>query len=249
MLEEDRVTFSVDWNLFYEQGATTGTYPIFEKLVIISVSEAERMLEIGAGGGGEIPFFLSRGFGYHGVDGSDVCIADLRKRFPSISSRLRCADFTKELGFDGKFDLIVDRASIPHNDEASIRRCVALIAESLKPGGIFISCDWFSTSHSEVQRGVVVDALQPKGNLYGTTRTAYEDGQFRDVGMVHFSSEQEIVDLFDGFEGIFMQERIARRPAPNRLIERPLAFPHTSAAFRHDIYQSAVWDVVVRKPA
>lgn len=233
------MTFSFDWELSYATGnAVVGTYPNFEKLVGVFVREAERMLELGVGAGGEIPFFASMGFGYHGIDGSQSAIDRARQRF-SLGERVKVADFTKEIPFEGQFDFICDRASIAHNDTESIKRCLALVHKALKPGGILLCSDWFSTRHSEFTRGRQLD---------GKTRDGYEDGQFKGAGVVHFCDERDLIELFTDFEGIFVQERGARRPAPNALVERPLSLRWVSDDFRLDEYRSAWWDVVVRKP-
>ena len=235
------MTFSLDWDCHYDPNtpAAYAFYPNFEKLLTFFVGEADRMLELGAGAGGEIQYFAGRGFGYHGIDGSEAAIAALKKQYRSIADRIKVADFTKEIPFDGQFDLIVDRASVAHNDLASIRSCIALVYEKLKPGGLFISSDWFSAGHSEARRGI---------KLEENTRSDYPDGQFQGVGKVHFSSEEEIVDLFKDFEGIFMQERIARRPPPNDLVQQVLNMRWVSPHFRREVYQSAFWDIVVRRP-
>lgn len=234
------MTFSLDWDLFYKtSGIGKGNYPNFEKLVTYFVAEAERMLELGAGSGSEIPFFRGLKFGYHGIDGSESLIAHLKLHCPALADRLIVGDFTKSLPFGGGYDLIVDRASVPHNDTEAIRSCLRLVHAALKPGGIFISSDWFSTKHSEFERGEVVDAH---------TRMNYPDGQFTGVGKVHFSDEEEMCSLFSDFEGIFMQERVTRRPCPNALVDRAVPMRWVSSHFRFEEYRSAFWDVVVRKP-
>lgn len=234
------MTFSPEWEALYAAGhRPEGTYPHFEKLVSMFVAEAPRMLEIGCGSGSEIPFFSKVGFGYYGIDGSRSAIARIKRIVPSYAERVFEGDFTKALP-EGGFDFICDRASIAHNDIDGMRSCVKLIFESLSPGGVFIGCDWFSTSHSEATCGV---------DLGNGTRGGYEDGQFIDVGKVHFTSEDEIVDMFKDFDGLHLQERIERRPAPNGLVGMPMAFRWVSPRFRKGEYRSATWDLVVRKPA
>lgn len=235
------MTFSLDWDLYYtkDRGIGTAIYPNFEKLVAFFVSDAAKMLELGAGAGGEIPFFRRLRFGYHGIDGSSESIALLQKHFPELSDKLAVGDFTKDLPFGGEFDLIVDRASVAHNDTNGIRSCLKLVYGALKPGGLFVSSDWFSTKHSEFERGTVVDAH---------TRCDYPDGQFAGVGKVHFSDEEELIDLFRDFHGVFVQERVSRRPAPGGLVDRVVPMRWVSPHFRQDDYRSAFWDIVVRKP-
>ncbi len=232
---------SAEWERFYAAGALPdGTYPHFEKLFMGFISHADRMLELGSGSGTEIPFFVDyMKFGYHGVDGSQSSIAHLHKSYPKLAENIKCADFTKEIPFEGKFDLVCDRASVSHNDLDSIRSCLALVWKALAPGGIFIGCDWFSTWHSEFTRGE---------KLGENTRTDYPDGQFQGIGKVHFSDEAELVDLFKDFEGIFLQERVTRRPAPNGLVDPVLKVRWISQDFRLVDYRSVVWDIIVRKP-
>ncbi len=232
---------SYEWERFYAAGEfPDGTYPHYEKLFSSFVSSADRMLELGAGTGTEIDFFTKyMKFGYHGIDGSRGSISHLHGSYPILAERIKCADFTKEIPFDGKFDLICDRASISHNDLESIRACLALVFDALNPGGIFIGCDWFSTWHSEFTRGE---------KLWGNTRTGYKDGQFQGIGKVHFSDEAELVELFKDFEGIFLQERVMRRPAPNGLVDPVLKVRWIAPDFRLVDYRSVVWDIVVRKP-
>lgn len=236
------MTFSLSWDLCHSNdkaGPVNGTYPVFEKMVDIFVSEASRMLELGCGTGSEIEYFMQRGFGYHGMDGSEVAIQGIRNRYDA-GERVKSGDFTKDIPFEGGFDLIVDRAAVCHNDLEGIQRCLSLVYKALKPGGLYISSDWFSTKHSEFKRG------RRAGDPW--TKDGYEEGQFAGVGKVHFSSEHELQALFKDFEGVFLQERVARRPAPGTLVERVVDFRFISQAFRLKEYRSAFWDIVVRKP-
>lgn len=235
------MTFSSEWDDFHANShKPKGTYPHFEKLVRVFVHEASRMLELGAGYGGEIKFFAEdRKFGYHGIDGSSTAVEKLRADNPSVAERIVVGDFTKSLYFEDGFDLIVDRAAVAHNDLESIKSCIELVWKGLKPGGLFISADWFSTSHSELARGMKAEA---------GTRSDYPDGQFAGIGKVHFSSEAEIVGLFRRFEGLLLQERIVRRCGLNPLVRVQAPFHWISKDFLHMDYTSAVWDIVVRKP-
>ena len=47
-------------------------------------------------------------------------------------------DFTKEIPFREKFDLILDRASITCNNKKSIISSIQLVRKKLKKGGIFL---------------------------------------------------------------------------------------------------------------
>lgn len=234
------MTFSEEWISHYDSSIVSrGTYPHFEKLVSMFVVEAKDMLELGVGGAGEIPFFHACGFGYHGVDGSDKAVIDARETFQEVAENIKTCDFTKEIPFDKQFDLIVDRASIPHNDLRAIKSALNLVYEKLKPGGLFILSDWFSSVHSECGSGEYVEPY---------TSTNYSDGQFKGVGRVHFFTEAELTYLLCKFEMIFMQERVTVRCRPNHLMPTIVDFRWISKRFQNKDYKSAVWDAVLRKP-
>lgn len=198
------------------------------------IGEPGRMLELGCGSGVNVSQFLAMRADYYGLDGSETAIRNAREKFPYITDRFNCLDFTKPLPYERQyFDFICERASIPHNLLASIEKTIEQVFAMLKPGGVFISSDWFSWLHSEFERG---DGVADDG----TTRSGYEDGQFRHAGTVHFSSLDELVSLFRKFEVILMQERIKRFPDG---MPRPHWVAQNTVS-----YQSAVWDIVVRKP-
>lgn len=198
------------------------------------------MLELGCGAGGEIDFYNSAlHFGWHGIDGSEEAVKQLCANHADVRASVVVGDFTKELPFGGEYDFIVDRAAVTHNALPDIRRCMRLVLDALKPGGVFVGCDWFSTKHSEANRG---------SELGNRTRTGYADGQFKDIGIVHFTDEAELIELFDGFEVFFLQERTTRRSGPSMLVPQPAQAHWISQAFWKVDYVSAVYDIVARKP-
>lgn len=233
------MTFSKQWEEHYFKTASDDVYhPHLQLLVNQYVDEANMVLELGCGRGDNITFFTRiRNSMFHGIDGSQSAIDYAQKRFPE--AKLHCGDFTKEQPFDVKFDLIVDRAAVAHNNLASIRSCIDLVYDSLKPGGLFVSLDWFSSKHSEMRRGVRVE---------NNTRMGYEDGQFTGVGTVHFSDEEELIDVFRNFEPIVVYERIIRRLGCGGLLKRQYALRWISNDFAGIDYDSALWDMVMRKP-
>lgn len=234
------MSFDPAWEAWYEKnGHVSGWYPALLFIVKAFVSEAEKVLELGCGSGGNVAMLENRGMVYYGVDGSSTIIADLAKRLPHLEERLAVEDFTERQPFGEDFDLVVDRAAITHNDIAGIRGALKVAYGALKPGGLLICCDWFSTWHSEFVRGKHIDS---------GTRTGYEDGQFRDVGTVHFSDEAELAELFREWDPIHMAERCERRPASNALVGTQVDFPFISRAFAGKDYRSVMWDLVLRKP-
>lgn len=222
------MTFSPEWENWYQTNdPIEGWYPELTKLITVWVQEADKVLELGPGSGGNIPFILDRGWNYYGIEGSETAVRTLREKYPKAN--IIQGDFTEyPYRPETIFDLVFERASIAHNDTDGISRALKLVYDCLAPGGIFISSDWFSMNHSEAKRG------------------AYQDGQFDGVGVVHFSAEKELTVLFRDFDRLFIQERITRRPKP---AFAKLNDPRNiSPAFADQDYQSAVWDLVVRKP-
>src|SRR5207244_611872 len=97
-----------------------------------------RILEIGCGAGANIPFFLAVKADYYAIEGSATVVGQLHERYPELKTRIVAGDFTKDIPFDGPFDVAVDRSSLTHNDTPSIRRCLKQVREKLKEGGLYI---------------------------------------------------------------------------------------------------------------
>lgn len=169
-----------------------------------------RVLELGCGSGANVPFFRYLNVDYCAVEGSQSAVRMLKETYPDWADRFAQTDFTKDIHFDGPFDLIFDRGSLPHNHTAPIRDCLALVDKALKPGGTYIGIDWFSTELSDYQRGEQGDDVYTRINI--------EDGPLSNVGPVHFSDEAHILDLFSGYDvTVLVHKRLDHlRPAGNR---------------------------------
>jgi len=182
------------------------------------------VLELGCGAGANIPLFRTLGVNYFAIEGSPSIVKQLHVRFPDLTAQILVGDFTEGFPFPGCFDLIIDRASVTHNDSASIRQILDTALQKLVPGGMFIGSDWFSKSHSDfLNNGASV--------IDESTRAHYSSGQFAGVGKVHFSDEQHLRDLFSQFEIVFLEEKFARQYEP---------------ASQHQV---ASWNIVARKRA
>ena len=70
-------------------------------------------------------------------------------------------------------DLIVDRASLTHNDENSIINCIIKCHEQLVYGGKFIGIDWFSTEYSEYKKGDKTEDIWTKTMIFGGIRSLF----------------------------------------------------------------------------
>jgi SAM-dependent methyltransferase len=190
--------FSVEWDKSFGANTHLSKWPWSDLVSSICryASPREsflRVLEVGCGAGANIPFFLDRGCDYHAIEGSPVIVGRLKERFPHLSEKIVCGDFTKTIPFDTEFDLIVDRSAITHNDTASIAACLGLLARKTRPGGLFVGIDWFSTAHSDSRRGAEVDSH---------TRRDIDSRTFGGVGRVHFSDRAHLTQLIReaGFE-------------------------------------------------
>lgn len=151
-----------------------------------------RVLDLGCGMGANVPFFLSLGSEYFGVDISATAIARLQERFADIADKFAVADFTREIPFEGLFDVVVDRGSLTHNTSDAIRRSIALIEERTRSGAVLIGVHWFSTESGDFTKG------EPTQDPY--SRTNFTDGSFADTGIVHFADEVHLRDLLSSFE-------------------------------------------------
>ena len=180
-----------------------------------------RVLELGCGAGANIPFFLSLGVEYFGIEGSPAIVEKLKERYPALKDNIVAADFTLGIPFDGEFDLVVDRASLTHNATVAIVRCLDAVHAKLKPGGKYVGVDWFSTAYSDYRKGIAAEDE--------FTRTGYREGSFVDVGRVHFSDKSHLIDLFNQFEMMVLEHKIIQREIPD------------------DGWHFASWNLVVRK--
>jgi SAM-dependent methyltransferase len=222
----DSVNFSQEWDQRYTENAHLSVWPWSDLVSLVrrncrSLGSASRVLELGCGAGANIPFFEALGVQYHGLEGSPAIVTRLHERFPELAERIVVADFTVQQPFAAGFDLVVDRAALTHNSSAAIESGLARVWESLRPGGIFVGVDWFSTRYSEFLRG------EPGTDAY--TRANYQDGPFAGTGRVHFSDERHLRELFGRFDLLFLEEKITQCKVPA------------------DAGQFASWNLVARK--
>jgi SAM-dependent methyltransferase len=222
------MSFSKEWEQRYFECTHLSIWPWSDVVSLVHrycksmIASEASVLEMGCGAGANIPLFMSLGFDFKAVDGSELIVKNLHQRYPELIDQIVCGDFTIEQPFGGNFDLVLDRASITHNSTKSIRSALKVVLDSLKSGGIFIGVDWFSINHSDFTRGIPVED--------DYTRTDFAQGQFSGVGKVHFSDEIHLRKLFSDFEIIFLEEKMACSHEPKT------------------DHQFASWNIVARKP-
>jgi SAM-dependent methyltransferase len=220
------MSFSSEWDNIYLANQQLSIWPWSDLVSYVMryskpATEKFKVLELGCGAGANILFFKNLKVDYYAVEGSASAVNYLVDKNPYLSEKIKVADFTKEIPFDVSFDLIFDRASITHNKTNDIKNCISLFTKYLKPGGIFIGVDWFSTSHSEFKNGVFCGDEN--------TKNEFSDGQFYQVGDVHFSNNLHLKELFKEFEFIKLEHKIVTQE-----------FPQID-------YQFASWNFAVKK--
>jgi SAM-dependent methyltransferase len=205
------MNFSSEWEQLYSSGRPGSAWPWSDVVSYVLRYCKERnsnfkVLELGCGAGANIPFFKSLGVKYYGIEGSQSIVNRLIERYPEYSDRIIQGDFTQDIPFDEKFDLVIDRASLTHNTGEAISNCIDLVKKKLAANGKFIGIDWFSTLHSDYQLGDQYDD--------DYTRTNIATGQFEGVGKVHFSDRAHISKLFDGFELTQLEHKLNKIEIP-----------------------------------
>lgn len=204
--------FSSEWEDRYAAGTHLSIWPWSDLVSLVYrhgaqlIGERGKVLELGCGAGANIPLFVHLGLDYHAIEGSTTIVNTLRERYPQLAQNIIVGDFTREQPHGDGFGLVVDRASLTHNDTESIKRALAFAHRALRPGGLFIGVDWFSIRHSDYAGGV------QDADVY--TRGGYHNGQFARVGRVHFSDEAHLRDLFAAWTLVLLEETQVRRAQP-----------------------------------
>lgn len=146
--------FSKEWEKVYSEGRHQSSFP-WSDLVSMThrygsglfyQKPSKKVLELGCGAGANVPLFLSRGIDYTGIDGSPTAIRQLENKYPD--AKFIAGDFTKDIPYgDGSFDMVVDRASITCVETRLLPGLLERIYDVLKPGGLLICVDLYSTQH------------------------------------------------------------------------------------------------------
>lgn len=184
--------FSPGWEEAYADSSTSAPMWPFSDLVRLVrryapwIGADSRVLELGFGAGANFPFIEQTGAEYWGIEGSQAAVDEARTRFPDVAQRFICGDFTQGIPLSN-IDIVIDRSSLTHNQSSDIVRTLRECASSLSSRGQFVGVDWFSDQHDDAKRGLSVDHW---------TRQDIPDGQFENLGKVHFSSAEHLEELF-----------------------------------------------------
>lgn len=205
------MAFSKSWEESYKANAHMSIWPwsdlvSYVERYVPNLDKSCKVLELGCGAGANIPFFQRLGVQYYGMDGSEFIVKKLWKMYPDHRDRIAIGDFTEEIPFDERFDVVVDRAALTHSTTSGIKKANKLIYDRMSHGGKFIGIDWFSTRHSDYKKG------SKHEDEY--TRTEFQDGQFARLGCVHFSDKNHLQELFASFKIRIMEHKILTREIP-----------------------------------
>jgi SAM-dependent methyltransferase len=200
--------FSIEWEDIYLNGEQLTSWPWSDVISLMHryckdvVSKKSVVFELGCGVGPNIPFIQSLGMNYYGVDGSSTAIENLHQKFPKLINQTSVGDFTNIECYSRipGVDIAIDRAAITHNNLNAIKQILENIYNVLKSGGYFVGIDWFSTKHFSSKMG--------SKSVDENTRVNIDSGQFKNVGNVHFSDEEELRKLFSNFDIIVLEEKV-----------------------------------------
>ena len=221
--------FSEEWDEIYNKKLQLTSWPWSDLVSLVyrhcsdAISRKGVVFELGCGVGPNIPFIQSLGMSYYGVEGSKTVVKKLHQEFPEMKERVAVGDFTQKDCFSKlpEVDIVIDRASVTHNNQLSIVNTLKNSCDVLKSGSHYIGIDWFSTKHSDFVLG--------KEGSDVNTRIDIEYGQFENVGNVHFSDEKHLRTLFSSFDIISLEEKIINIYEPK------------------NNHQFSSWNIVARK--
>jgi len=205
------MSFSKEWEERYQANTHLSVWP-WSDLVSYIMRYARptgsefRVLELGCGAGANIPFFKKLGVQYYSIEGSSSIVNKLWRIYPEYKNNIIVGDFTQDIPFKEEFDLVVDRGSLTHNSTSAIKSSLKLVHNKLNPNGKYIGIDWFSTMHSDYQRG-----LSCEDNY---TRCNITEGHLAHTGIVHFSDKTHLEELFSTFIIEVLEHKVIKREIP-----------------------------------
>lgn len=190
------------WNSIYKKNKHLSQWPWSEVVSICNrfckkkiENKSSKLLELGFGAGANIPFFLSKPIKYYGVEGSKVIFSKVKKNYKKISKNLFNRDFRNNIFKNIKFDIVLDRASITHNDKKNILKILEEVRNILHDDGFFIGIDWYSKNCSDFKK---------KDN---DNYLFFRSGIFKNIGGVYFSSKRDILKFFKDFKILYLSEK------------------------------------------
>jgi SAM-dependent methyltransferase len=153
---------------------------------------AVRFLDLGCGFGSSTWYLAREGFTVDAIDGSEVIIERLRERLASegLTADLAVGDVIDLPYPSQSFDCVIDVACLQHNDPSDTRHILNGVFDRLKPGGRLFSFT--------AMAGCWGDGAGTR--IGDNTYSGITEGPFANAGVARFSTEQQILDLYQKFE-------------------------------------------------
>ncbi|MDD5929206.1 MAG: class I SAM-dependent methyltransferase [Spirochaetales bacterium] len=212
--------FSKEWETAYSKNTHLSVWPWSHVISLThrycDLHEGMKVLELGCGAGANVPYFISLGVDYYGLEGSETMVRKLSEQFFQNNCHFAQADFTKSFFFEnlynnGGVDVIIDRSSVTHNSTEDIKKVVELSKKYLKCGGIYIGMDWFSTENEFFKN------KQYKADVIDSNTLVFKEGYFNELGNVHFSDEKHIREIFKDFRIEFLEHKLHEQIEPYKI--------------------------------
>jgi SAM-dependent methyltransferase len=156
-----------------------------------------RILEVGCGPGANLWLLAREGVSAYGLDGSSVAVLQARERLESegLTAEIRVGDAAQIPWSEEFFDAVLDIECIYANSLVDARRIIQECYRVMKPGGLFFS-KCFATGTTGEGSGTRV------GKEAHTWRDLNEGPFNRGYGIIRFTDETEIPDLYAGLESL-----------------------------------------------
>lgn len=150
-----------------------------------------RLLDLGCGPGACSWYMAREGFAVAGIDGSPTAIQRARERLAreNLTGDFRVGNYTSLPFRDAEFDGVIDNVTLYCNPFKECRQAVCEVMRVLKPGGVFLSCNftertWGYGLGREIEPRTFVDI--PEGPLHGR-------------GLALFMSREQVEQLYADF--------------------------------------------------
>lgn len=154
-----------------------------------------KILEVGSGTGANVWYLASEGFDVIGIDGSRVGIERMQERLRKESFRAAAVvgDIVNLPFVDKCFDCVIDNECIYANSYKDSKKIIAGIYRVLKPQGKFFSKTFMTGTYGD-NKG---KKLEGEENTY---EEIYEGALRQGYGIIRFTSEKEIEELYGCFK-------------------------------------------------
>lgn len=195
-LEKDHGWHATWENNVYKKGKQLNRYPhqsviafLFSNFKTIEERKNKHVLELGFGAGNNLWFAAREGFHISGIEASPTAVehARLWLKEECIAGDLREGDFCNLPWDSNCFDVVIDRGSLTCNSRTIITKSLDEAYRVLKKGGLLLSSVVYSSYHPDIVFG------KPLGD---NTYDNFTDGYFKGLGRTHFSTLEEIKEMY-----------------------------------------------------